>query len=793
MLEYARFYFFYHSSYLKLARIFIFILFFLLLVTELPFGVFPRIPFSLFLFFLIIEIFFHFKIAKIRPKIDVFSNKSENIYQSFTLPALKLYMVQNSKELLKAILDEKQIKFILQKADIEKKDLDLIEISVEELGSFAFNLAKEIKGKFVTTMDIFAAYILLIEPQTKILFSKKLKKEEFLNILHWARFKFTKEENPSKTQIIFWGEGIGDEWVTGWTLETKKYTIDITKRILQKNPILVGRDEEYQEVIEALHKEEKNNVLIVGEAGTGKTTLVENLAMDCFLGRLPRNFPHYRFFELMVGALLAGVSSQGGLESRLEAIVAEISHAHNIIIYIPEFQNVVGASTFHADLSGALLPYSKNGKIPIIATINPGNYKKFVETNSALFSVFNIIKLEEPDKPTAIRMLLEKADSIEKKTKVELTYRAIVAAIEYANKYMQGRSLPGTAVFLIEDTVSRVFLSGKKKVEEEDVIKTVEEKNKISVAAPVGEEKELLLHFEDKLHERIIDQEEAVVGISEAMRRVRTGLSSKDRPISFLFLGPTGVGKTETAKALASLYFKSEEKMIRLDMSEYTTEDGVKRLLGAPPGEGEEKGELTDKVFDNPFSLVLLDEFEKANQKILDLFLQVLEDGRLTDNKGKTVSFVNNIIIATSNAGSEFIREEISKNTLVDKNFQKNLLDLLQKKGIFKPELLNRFDAVVVFKPLGENEVIAITKILLDKVKKKLIEQDIKLDFDEKIAIKIAKESFDREFGARPIRRFIQDNIEDLIAQKILKEEVKRGDNVTLSTDDANNIALAVN
>src|ERR1700704_3539545 len=243
-------------------------------------------------------------------------------------------------------------------------------------------------------------------------------------------------------------------------------------------------------------------------------------------------------------------------------------------------------------------------------------------------------------------------------------------------------------------------------------------------------------------------------------------MTTSTRPISFLFLGPTGVGKTETARALATLYFGGQDKMIRLDMSEYTTQDSVKRLLGAEPGQGNERGELTEKVRENPFSLVLLDEFEKAHPDILNLFLQVLEDGRLTDNHGKTISFVNTIIIATSNAGSEFIREKIAQGKPDQKTFQQELLELLQSKGIFKPELLNRFDEIIAFSPLGDAEVTAVTNLLLKSLAHDLEKKDIYITFDQSVIEKIVKEGFDQQFGARPLRRFIQHSIEDVVAQK---------------------------
>lgn len=733
------------------------------------------------------EVFFEFKIARIRPRVQALETKTS--LDSFTLPVLGIFL-NNGKtaDIAKELSKKPQTIFMLEKADISSKEIQFINIDKKELANYALELVKTLKGKYITTMDIFAAYLLLTEDKTKLLFNKKLKKEELMHILYWARTSFDYEENPKSLKVSFSGEGLAEEWVFGWTIETKKYMIDLTPEVLSRKPMSLGREEEYNQTIEALYK--GTSVILVGETGSGKESVIEDLAYESFAGKLNGNLYHQKIFQLMVDAFLAGTTNQGDLQERLDLVIAEISHAGDVIIYIPNFEAILGSSTFAIDLSGALIPYLEKRVLRVVGTVTPEVYKKFVEPRNTLLDVFEIVKFDEPDKDTALLMLFKKAFWLESEFNVSLTYKAIAAAFEFSSKYSKEKVLPGSAVDLLTDAANNVKLSGKKIVKEQDILTQVERKTNIPVGQPKAAEKELLLNLESEIHKRIVDQEEAVSAVSEALRRVRTGLSASKKPISFLFLGPTGVGKTETAKALSSIYFKSENAMLRFDMSEYKGEEGIKRLLGATPGEGSEKGEI-EKVYDNPFSLVLLDEFEKADPKILDLFLQVLDDGRLTDNKGKAISFTNTIIIATSNAGSEFIREKIQSGTVLDKAFKTSLLDFLQKQGIFKPELLNRFDEIVAFKPLGEAEVVQIIKLMLSQVQKNLKDKDIEVNFDDKIITKIASEGFDKEFGARPLKRFIQDNIEDLIAQKMLKDEIKRGDKVMVSVDLQNQILLS--
>lgn len=757
------------------------------------------IPLFLLIWFLIVEIFFHFHVYRYHPTLPLSKNTDKKLLLSTSHDALRIILSSpTTQNAVAKLYYATNAASILEKVGVSPEEIAFVDVPMQNVLDESAELVKAVRGEYITTMDLLTAYLLLTEPQTKVLFQHEVKEQEVLQILSWMRYLHTDEEFPRPIRMRFTDEGIGEGLINGWTPETKNYTTEFNYK--SQAAFLIGRETQYKMLLEALSKQENNNVLLVGAPGVGKENLVAQLDNDSYEGHLSAYLNHKRILELMVGPLIAGIENRSELELRLESIVAEISHANNIILYIPDLENLMGSSSFGIDVSGALLPYLRTGNLPVIATMSSENYKIYLERNP-LHEVFTTIQVEEPSKDVAFQMLTAKTPSIEEANGVLLTYRAIIEAAQLADRYEQDAALPGSAVTLLTDSANSVRISpnakyyGKTKrkmVLGQDVQTQVSQKAHVNVGTPTAEEKDLLLHLEDKIHERVIDQVQAIKAISEALRRLRSGLTTSTRPISFLFLGPTGVGKSETAKALASVYFGGEDNMIRLDMSEYADADAERRLLGSAPGEGNERGELTDKIHDHPYSLVLLDEFEKASPKILDLFLQVLEDGRLTDNKGKTVSFVNSIIIATSNAGAEFIREHLTANAQIDKAFQQQLLEYLQQNQIFKPELLNRFDDVVTFAPLGPDALKQIVILLLTGIAKQLAEQDITITFDEKVLEKIVHDGADIEFGARPLRRYIQDQLEDLIAQKKLKDEIKRGSKVQVTTDATNAIAVIV-
>ncbi len=773
----------YNSLVFLFIKIILFFIFLGWLIYSIAYGLNIAVPLFVLSLALIIHIFIKFELEEIFPSKSIRENP-ENLLDCFTKEALiSVLFKKNTKSIISYLLNSKGGRFYLEKCAIDKNSFEIVEFTKEELFNKAFQIASSQSGKYITSSDLLTSYFLITENQTKLLFANKLKEDDILNINHWARISF-KEEEIKKRRVRFIGIGIGETLVWGWTPETKNYTKDITFSNIRKRSYIEGREDQYGVMLEALQKNSDNNVLLVGNIGVGKTTLVENFIFDSYESNLNKKLNHRRFLEISVGSLVAGTQNREELEVRLQAIIEEVKHSGNIILFIPEFQNLLGSSSYGVNLSGAILPYLKDGKMPIIATMTNGEYKNYFEKNS-LREVFEIIKLEEPDSNEALKMILQKSEDIEEKYKIKLSYKSIRTAIFYADKFDLAASLPGTAVELLEETANSIRLSNRKNkiVLEEDVLSKVRDRSHIPVGSPTQEEKSLLLNLEKEMHRFVIGQDQAIKSISQAIRRIRVGLT-REKPISFLFLGPTGVGKTETAKSISKIYFGGEEKIVRVDMSEYGSPDSVGRFLE------NSSGSFLDQVLNHQFCLILLDEFEKANEKIIDLFLQVLDDGRMTDSSGRTISFTNAIIIATSNAGSELIRESLRSNSSLSNQV---LLDFLQKNALFKPELLNRFDDIVIFNPLSSSQISEITNLMLQKLISKLKEQDIALNFSPSAIEVISKGGFDEEFGARPLARFIQDKVEDEIAKKMLSGEIVRGDSINISVDQNSTLIFTKN
>ena len=737
--------------------------------------------------FLINEIFIQVKVNAFNPEKTVLT--AVEIKDSVTFSTMALFeKSKNPYEMAKDVSRHKEVSFFLKKLgisySIKETNLDKKELLIQ-----AFEIAKRLKDDYVNSFHLYISYILLSEPETLFMQENNFTNDDMLNIAYWAQSIVF--ENRKKT-LRFLGTGVFDSLVYGWNYETKKYAVDFTSLALSKSfePTITGRKNEYERMIIGLSKESVQNVLLVGEPGVGKTSLAEYFSLHSHLGDTPQRVAHKIVFELLVDKLLAGVDNSGQLEERMQNFFADIAGAGNAICFIQNIESIFGGGGFNFDMSGVLYEYLKNNKVQIIGTTTPAAFSTHIETKASVRNLFETIILDEPEIGDSLLIVIEKIPQIEKRYKVEITYPAVKETILLASSFLPERRMPGKAISLLEEAANVAQIEKKKSIGKENMISIVEQKTNIPLGDPKQKEKEKLLNLEKLMHESVIGQDKAVASIADTLKRVRSGFSTDKKPIgSFLFLGPTGVGKTRVAKALARTYFGGEGSMIRLDMSEYQTQEQMRRLLGEAPGEEYSANTLTEQISKNPFSLILLDEFEKAHPNLLNLFLQVFDDARMTDNKGVTVSFSNAIIIATSNAGSEFVREKVGEG-LGDEALHEELLEYLLKNNIYKPELINRFDAVIVFKPLIHEEIKKIAKLLLLESLKKLEDQQLFINFDEKLLEKIASESFDKDFGARNVKRYIQDNIENFLSSLILEEKIIKGKSHKLSVNENNQIDI---
>lgn len=731
------------------------------------------------------ELFIQGKVNTIKPKNIVSEDTEKDSLLFQTRMILDTHKSANS--LIKALQKIPEVKFMSHRIG-QPIVLEELEASQEEIIAEAKRNVVQLKGSYIYPVDLFAAVVFLQDKKNRLLQKYELTPKDLLQILYWTR-RECEIDTLKDQELVFTGNGVFDSLIFGWSADVQKYSENFTTEVLhQDEPRIIGRSNEYDLLVTTLSKDTSSNALLIGEPGVGLATLVAFFAYESHRAAVPPVVCNKIVFKLLVDRLLSGVENQGQLEERFVELFSEIEHSGNIIVYIPNIENIFGGGGFNFDLTGVISDYLKSNKIKIIGSTNPQSYKTYIEKKSTLQGLMETIAVEDPDNETAIYMVMENIPRLEKGSPVRISYDAIVESTILASSYTPEGHMPSQAIHLLEDAVSMAKAHGLKAITKHEVRGLVEKKTHILLENPTDDEKTKLLHLEEDLHKLVISQEEAVKAVAVAMRRARSGMNKSNRPLSsFLFLGPTGVGKTETAKALAQLYFGSPEAMVRLDMSEYQTQDSLKRLLG---GEGASSASLTDTVLANPFSLILLDEFEKAHPQILDVFLQILDDARLTDNLGRTVSFKNNIIIATSNAGSEFIREKVDSGVGIDE-LKKLLVENLLKNGNFRPELVNRFDDVIVFKPLDPDSVKKITAMMLASLSKKLADdKQLNISFDEKLIEMIATQSYSHDFGARNIRRFIEQNVEDILSQKILEGSIQKGIEVVVSTDESNSIVV---
>jgi ATP-dependent Clp protease ATP-binding subunit ClpC len=621
---------------------------------------------------------------------------------------------------------------------------------------------------------------------------------------------------------------------------------------------VIGREKEIQRVIQILSRRTKNNPVLIGEPGVGKTAVAEGLALEIAKGNVPEILKDKRVVSLDLTGMVAGAKYRGDFEERIKAAIDEVKKSKNTILFIDELHTIVGAGAAEgsADAANILKPSLARGDFQVIGATTLNEYRKYIEKDAALERRFQPVKVGEPTPEQAVQILKGLRDSYEAHHKVKITDEAINAAVTLSSRYIADRYLPDKAIDLIDEGASKVRLASltspdnvkeledeiadyekekasaineqdferaarlrdeqkelqtklddaKKKWQEqqkgnsgevtaEDIAKIVSEWTGIPVVQLTKEESERLLNMENVLHERVIGQSEAVTAIAKAIRRGRVGLKDPKRPVgSFIFLGPTGVGKTELCKALAEAMFGDENAMLRLDMSEYMEKHTVSKLIGSPPGYVgfEEGGQLTEKVRRKPYSVVLFDEIEKAHPDVFNMLLQILEDGRLTDSQGRTVDFKNTVIIMTSNVGARLITEKQSslgfnsENENVEESEKKDIKELVtgELRKVFRPEFLNRVDDIIVFNKLNKDEIKQIAVKMLKTLENRLDKMNIKISFTDNAVSEIADKGFDENYGARPLRRAIQNEIEDPLSEQMLEGKVKDGAVVTCDFAD---------
>ena len=633
---------------------------------------------------------------------------------------------------------------------------------------------------------------------------------------------------------------------------------------------VIGRDTEIQRVIQILSRRTKNNPVLIGEPGVGKTAIAEGLAQRIVNGNVPEILRNKRIISLSISSMLAGAKYRGEFEERLKKAIDEVQQHDDMIIFIDEIHTLVGAGATEGamDAANILKPALARGEFQVIGATTLDEYKKHIEKDAALERRFQPVQVGEPNEEDALEILRGLRDRYEAFHKAKITDEALKAAVTLSSRYITDRFLPDKAIDVVDEAASKVRMkvfsaapdvkaledrlntvkkekeaavtsqdfekAAKLRDEEQALVKEIDDKKTVAkeesdqklivteedIAAVVAqwtgipvtkiaeEESETLLHLEDELHKRVIGQDDAVTAVAKAVRRARAGLKDPKRPIgSFLFLGPTGVGKTELARALASSLFGDESAMIRLDMSEYMEKHTVSRLVGAPPGYVgyEEGGQLTDAVRRKPYSVILLDEVEKAHADFFNILLQVLDDGRLTDSQGRTVDFRNTVIIMTSNLGAKALHKNSTElgflapkkaesysndSKRIDfKEAKKSVLDAVKRH--FRPEFLNRIDEMIVFHPLTEEDLTKIVTILMSDVIKRLGERDLHLEITPEAMKLLVKEGSDFTMGARPLKRAIQRLIEDPVSDLILKGEAIAGKTIKANAKD-NDIVVTI-
>jgi ATP-dependent Clp protease ATP-binding subunit ClpC len=579
--------------------------------------------------------------------------------------------------------------------------------------------------------------------------------------------------------------GIAKLWIFGYTFILDHFSKDITQKVSESSEIFgIGHEREVETIVSVVGRLSKKNVLLIGEPGTGKSSLIKGLAQRINRGKVPPQLYNKRIIQLDLSGMIAMGQGQGNLEELIQKAMNELLDSGNTILYIDEIQEIIPAKAQQSghSIAGIMAPYILDGKFPIIGTVNYADYKKYFYTNESLRQSFENIEVSELSPHDALKILETQIEELETNFGLYITFPALTAAIELSQRYISERKLPDSAVRTLEAACSWAQAQKIKVLTNEHVSKYISIQTSIPVESITAEEATKLMNLEQTVKSKVIGQDEAVHKLVETLKRARTGIRDLNKPIGvFLFLGPTGTGKTHLAKTLSEEYFGTKKDIIKIDMSEYQDIQSIQKFLGASGEQslyGQSTITLLDRVKGNPFSVVLFDEIEKAHSQVLDLFLQLFDEGHLTSNSGETVKFTNTILICTSNIGSKMLLDSLQKdNSLWEEAKARALIELQQA---IRPELLNRFDNVIVFAPHSIQNLIKIANILLNELVKRVSEKGIALDWEDTIPMLIADRAQVPGMGARPLKRFIQEKIEGRIATEILTGNIEAGKTLTI-------------
>lgn len=652
----------------------------------------------------------------------------------------------------------------------------------------AMAIAGERGLQVISEKELLVALAVEDEFFKKVLIEAELKEKDVEGITFWL----DELESIIAKNRQFWTRGnlarlgsLGREWASGFTITLDRFSIDWTStgKYAMFGEI-IGHEKEINEVEMVLAKSSHCNALIVGTKGSGRKSIAAAVMRRAFLGESLPELNSKRLVELDLISLLAKIQDPEQVETLLDQIFREIILAGNVILLIDDLENFVAntvAKPGTIDISGILAKYLALPNFQFIGITSFDGLHQKLENNPSFLEYFTKVEVGEVSEFDTIRILQNMAIGLERQNKLLILYPAIREIVNLTARYLPSEPFPKKAIDMLEEAIAYVRSLKERVVQPHHVAKIISDKTQIPMGKMEFKEKSVLLNLEKLIHEKIIGQGEAVTEIAVAMRRARSGISNKKRPMGvFLFLGPTGVGKTETAKALADIYFGGQEKMIRLDMSEFQAVADIPRLLGSA-GQVEQQGILTTPVRENPFSLVLLDEIEKAHKDILNLFLQVFDDGYVNDGQGRKVVFSNTIIICTSNAGAPEIFKSVEVGSIIAKDA---LLDILFTKGTFKPEFVNRFDATIIFHPLTRENLMDIVQLMFASLAKNLQEKEIELLITQPLKQKIVELSYKPQFGAREMRRVMQDKVESKIADALLQDKITRGSKIEINPEN---------